>query len=103
GTRAVRPADRSPHGQGSLRGGRDPAAQDGGERDLKRRTVAGATARRDVTLPPPRRVGAAAVEAGYAEAPAPDRRGAGRKEGARRRRRRAQHLRADEPSRTARA
>ena len=58
------------------------------------RQVDGAPARRDRALPAPRRVEPAGEQASHADADPPGRPGVHRQEGAHRRRRRAQHLRA---------
>ena len=101
GAEAARRADRRVHRPRARRRRRDAAAQDGEEHRAEGRAVAGAPARRDGALPAPRGRRSAAVQAAHAGEPQPERRSADRQEGAGRRRRRAQHLRADEPARAA--
>ena len=83
------------------RGGR-PAAHHGAQHRGERRRVAGAAARRNVAVPAPRRHRPAAGEAAHARAAHQLRRGSGRPHRAAGRRRRAQHLRAEQRAGTPR-
>jgi signal transduction histidine kinase/CheY-like chemotaxis protein len=100
--RAARRAGRRLHGQGAVARGGRAAAHARAQRRGQGRRVARAAARRDRAVPAPRAGRPSGREAGDARPPAPLGRRPRRQEGAGRRRRRAQHLRALERARAAR-
>ena len=93
--RRRRHPDRGLHRPRADEEGGDGAEADGRGHHREGCALAGAAARRDRALPPPRRSEPAGAEAADPRATARVRSGAGRQEGADRRRRHAQHLRAD--------